>query len=66
MSRLNNIPLFGFEIFKEVEMELEQVKNIFPYSNNKDLYNSIVELCIEKVKQLSEKKRSELENKIWD
>jgi hypothetical protein len=66
MAIPKNIPLFGFEIFKEIEIELESVKNIFPYSNNNDSYNAVVNLCIEKMKELSEKKRAEIENKIWD
>jgi hypothetical protein len=66
MAIPKNIPLFGFEIFKEIEIELESVKNIFPYSNNNDSYNAVVNLCIEKMKELSEKKRVEIENKIWD
>lgn len=66
MAVPKNIPLFGFEIFKEIEIELESVKNIFPYSNNNDSYNAVVNLCIEKMKELSEKKRAEIENKIWD
>jgi hypothetical protein len=66
MAIPKNIPLFGFELFKEIEIELESVKNIFPYSNNNDSYNAVVNLCIEKMKELSEKKRAEIENKIWD
>jgi hypothetical protein len=66
MAIPKNIPLFGFEIFKEIEIELESVKNIFPYSNNNDSYNAVVNMCIEKMKELSEKKRAEIENKIWD
>ena len=66
MAIPKNIPLFGFEIFKEIEIELESVKNIFPYSNNNDSYNAVVNLCIEKMRELSEKKRAEIENKIWD
>jgi hypothetical protein len=66
MSIPKNIPLFGFEIFKEIEIELESVKNMFPYSNNNDSNNAVVNLCIEKMKELSEKKRAEIENKIWD
>jgi hypothetical protein len=66
MAIPKNMPLFGFEIFKEVELELERVKNMFPYSNNNDSNNAVVDLCIEKMKELSEKKREEIENKIWD
>lgn len=66
MAIPKNIPLFGFEIFKEIEIELESVKNMFPYSNNNDSNNAVVNLCIEKMKELSEKKRAEIENKIWD
>jgi hypothetical protein len=66
MALPNNIPLFGFEIFKEVEIDLEQVKNIFPYSNNNDSYNAVVNLCIERVRELAEKKRAEIDNKEWD
>jgi hypothetical protein len=66
MAIPKNIPLFGFELFKEIEIELENVKNLFPYSNNNDSYNAVVNLCIEKMKELSEKKRAEIENKIWD
>ena len=66
MAIPKNMPLFGFEIFKEIEIELESVKNMFPYSNNNDSNNAVVNLCIEKMKELSEKKRAEIENKIWD
>jgi hypothetical protein len=66
MALPKNITLFGFEIFKEMEIELENVKNIFPYSNNNDSYNAVVNLCIEKIKELSEKKRKEIEDKNWD
>jgi hypothetical protein len=66
MAIPKNIPLFGFEIFKEIEIELESVKNIFPYSTNNDSYSAVVNLCIEKMRELSEKKRAEIENKIWD
>lgn len=66
MAIPKNIPLFGFEIFKEIEIELESVKNIFPYSNNNDSYSAVVNLCIEKMRELAEKKRAEIENKIWD
>lgn len=66
MALLKNIPLFGFEIFKEVELKLEQMKNVFPYSNNNDSNNAIVDLCIEKVRVMAEEKEKEIENKIWD
>jgi hypothetical protein len=66
MSIPKNIPLFGFEIFKEVELNLEQVKNIFPYSNNNDSYNAVVNLCIERIREMAENKRAEMENKEWD
>jgi hypothetical protein len=66
MAIPKNIPLFGFELFKEIEIELENVKNIFPYSNNNDSYNAVVNLCIEKMKELADKKRTEIENKNWD
>lgn len=66
MSIPKNIPLFGFEIFREVEMNLEQMKNIFPYSSNNDSYNAVVDLCIEKVREMAEKKRTDMEDKIWD
>lgn len=66
MSTPKNIPLFGFEIFREVEMNLEQMKNIYPYSKNNDSYNAVVDLCIEKIREMSKNKRAEIENKIWD
>jgi hypothetical protein len=66
MSIPKNMPLFGFEIFREIEIELESVKNVFPYSTNNDSYSAVVNLCIEKMRELSEKKRAEIENKIWD
>jgi hypothetical protein len=66
MSIPKNIPLFGFEIFKEIELNLEQMKNIFPYSNNNDSYNAVVKLCIERVREMAESKRTEMENKEWD
>jgi hypothetical protein len=66
MSLPKNMPLFGFEIFREIEIELESVKNVFPYSTNNDSYSAVVNLCIEKMRELAEKKRAEIENKIWD
>ena len=62
----NNVPLFGFEIFKEIEMELSKMKNVFPYSNNNDSYNAIVDLCIQATKNVEERKRQDLDDKFWD
>ena len=66
MAIPKNTLLFGFEIFKEIEMNLEQMKNVFPYSNNNDSYNAIVDLCIERIKVMAEEKKKEIETKIWD
>jgi len=66
MSLPKNMPLFGFEIFREIEIELESVKNVFPYSTNNDSYSAVVNLCIDKMRELAEKKRAEIETKIWD
>ena len=66
MAIPKNTLLFGFEIFKEIEMNLEQMKNVFPYSNNNDSYNAIVDLCIERIRVMAEEKEKEIETKIWD
>lgn len=66
MSVPNNIQVFGFEIFKEIEIELSKAKNVYPYSNNNDSYNAIVDLCIQLVKDLSDKKKQEINNQFWD
>ena len=66
MAIPKNTLLFGFEIFKEIEMNLEQMKNVFPYSNNNDSYNAIVDLCIERIKVMAEDKKKEIETKVWD
>lgn len=66
MAIPKNTLLFGFEIFKEVQLNLEQMKNVFPYSNNNDSYNAIVDLCIERIRVMAEEKEKEIETKIWD
>jgi len=59
MSIPNNTPIFGFEIFKEIELELEKVKDVYPYSNNNDSYNAIVDLCIEAIRKVAADKRQQ-------
>lgn len=66
MSLPNNIQYFGFEIFKEIEMELEKFKNIYPYSNQNDIYNAVVTLCITRIREIAEAKRRDIENRFWD
>ena len=66
MSLPNNIPLFGFEIFREIEIELAKVKDAFPYSNSNDSYNAIVDLCIKAVKDTADRKRQSLDKEFWD
>ncbi len=52
--------LFGFEIFIEIEQELEKLKNIYPYSNNNQINNAMVELCKEAVKIVADRKRESM------
>lgn len=66
MAIPEHVPLFGFEIFKEIELELEKFKNIYPYSNQNDSNNALIKLCIERIKELAEEKKRDIENKIWD
>jgi hypothetical protein len=49
--------LFGFEIFIEIEQELEKLKNIYPYSNNNEINNAMVELCKEAIRVIADKKK---------
>ena len=49
-------------IFSEIIAELEAIKDIYSYSNNNQVYNSFVDLCIEKVLEIKEKHDSENQN----
>ena len=66
MENSDNIRLFGFEIFKEIELELQKFKDLYPYSNNNESYNSIVDLCINKIKEIADLKKEEHKNNFWD
>jgi hypothetical protein len=52
--------LFGFEIFLEIEIELEKLKNLYPYSNNNEINNAMVNLCKEAVKAVADKKKASM------
>ena len=49
--------LFGFEIFLEIEIELEKLKNLYPYSNNNEVNNAMINLCKEAVKVVADRKK---------
>jgi hypothetical protein len=66
MKNSDNIRLFGFEIFKEIELELQKFKDLYPYSNNNESYNSMVDLCINKIKEIADSKKEEHKNNFWD
>ena len=66
MEDSDNIRLFGFEIFKEIELELQKFKDLYPYSNNNESYNSMVDLCINKIKEIADLKKEEHKNNFWD
>jgi hypothetical protein len=52
--------LFGFEIFIEIEQELEKLKNLYPYSNNNEINNAMVNLCKEAVKIIADRKKDSI------
>ena len=52
--------LFGFEIFIEIEQELEKLKNLYPYSNNNEINNAMVNLCKEAIKAVADKKKASM------
>lgn len=55
--------LFGFEIFIEIEQELDRLKNIYPYSNNNEIHNAMIELCKEAVRVVADRKRDSLSSR---
>ena len=52
--------LFGFEIFLEIEIELEKLKNLYPYSNNNEVNNAMINLCKEAVKVVADRKKQSI------
>jgi|APGre2960657468_1045069.scaffolds.fasta_scaffold76120_2 hypothetical protein len=52
--------LFGFEIFLEIEIELEKLKNLYPYSNNNEINNAMVNLCKEALKVVADRKKQSI------
>jgi hypothetical protein len=52
--------LFGFEIFLEIEIELEKLKNLYPYSNNNEINNAMVNLCKEALKVVANRKKQSI------
>ncbi len=66
MSVPEHTKLFGFDIFKEIESEIKDVKDVFMHSNSRDSYNAIVEMCIEALKRVEDRKRELLDNEFWD
>ena len=52
--------LFGFEIFIEIEQELEKLKNLYPYSSNNEINNAMVEMCKAAVKAVADKKKASI------
>ena len=51
---------FGFEIFLEIEIELEKLKNLYPYSNNNEVNNAMINLCKEAVKVVADRKKQSM------
>lgn len=56
--------LFGFEIFLEIEIELEKLKNLYPYSNNNEINNAMINLCKEAVKVVADRKKQSMSSPI--
>ena len=52
--------LFGFEIFLEIEIELEKLKNLYPYSNNNEVNNAMINICKEAVKVVADRKKQSM------
>lgn len=52
--------LFGFEIFLEIEIELEKLKNLYPYSNNNEINNAMVNMCKEALKVVANRKKQSI------
>jgi hypothetical protein len=52
--------LFGFEIFLEIEIELEKLKNLYPYPNNNEINNAMVNLCKEALKVVADRKKQSI------
>jgi hypothetical protein len=46
------------DVYTEIIEELEQLKNLYPYSNNNDVYNKVIDICIAKIKEISENRPS--------
>jgi hypothetical protein len=59
-----NDRLFGFELFTEINAEIDKIKNLYPYSNNNHAYNAIVDMCKDKVKELANRKKEGLSKPI--
>lgn len=51
-------------VISEIVKELEGLKNLYPYSNNNQLYNSVIDLCIDKIHGLKENPDPESKNPI--
>jgi hypothetical protein len=52
--------LFGFEIFLEIEIELEKLKNLYTYSNNNEVNNAMIDLCKEALKVVADRKKQSM------
>jgi hypothetical protein len=51
-------------IFSNIVEELENMKNLYSYSNNNEFYNSVIDMCIGKVLKVKESKYPEKVNNI--
>jgi len=45
---------YNDKIFDLIINEVENLKNIYPYSNNNQLYNSFVDMCIAQIIKVRE------------
>jgi len=52
--------LFGLEIFLEIEIVLEKLKNLYTYSNNNEVNNAMIDLCKEALKVVADRKKQSM------
>lgn len=46
------------DVFLRIVEELEKIKNLYSYSNNNYLYNSVVDMCITRILQMRDEESS--------
>jgi len=46
------------DVYAEIVEELSKLKNMYPYSNNNDSYNKIVQMCIGTVNAVKSRKEN--------